>query len=125
MDQSPDKSAYPSVWMHTAASLALGLCLFAGQGLRISRSVVDFLAANSERHFANSSPSECAVASHEKQIRTHGKTARRLVQFGALPPNNGLDIPAVCGERSLAEVRWQTLTTRLLTNDRAPPTLTA
>ena len=108
-----------------AASLALGLCLFAGQGFRISSAVVDFLAANSERHFANSCPSRSGVASLEKQIRTQSKTPRRQVQFGALAPNSALDMAAVCGERSLAEARYQALTTRSLPNDRAPPPLTA
>lgn len=125
MNQTPDKSANRSVWLPMAASVALGLCLFAGHGFRISSSVVDFHTANSERHFANPSSSESGVASIEKPIRTQSKTPRRQVQFGALPPSRAVDSLGVRGERSLTEVRFQALTTHALANDRAPPALTA
>jgi len=125
MDHAPDKYANRSVWVTVASSLALGLCVFAGQGFRASGSVVDFLAANSVRHFANSSPNESAVASIEKQTRTQSKTTRRQLQFGALPPNSALILPGACDERLLAEARCQSLTARSLPNDRAPPLPTA
>jgi hypothetical protein len=124
MDHSPHKSANRSVWMPVAASLAIGLCLLVGQGFPKSSSAASFLAANFERRFANSSPSQSAVASLEKQIRTQSKTPRRQLVFGVLPPNGALDMPVVCGERSLAESLCQASMTRALPNDRAPPPLT-
>lgn len=125
MDQSPDKSAKRSMWIITAASMMVVLALAAGLGFRIDSAFDDFIAANSDRHFANSSQREYAVVSLEKQSRIRSKAPRRQVQFGALPPKSTPDMPAVAGERLAAKARSQTLTTRSLPNDRAPPALTA
>src|SRR5258705_9900874 len=121
MNHSPDKLAQRSVCLPLLASVAVGLCLFVGQGFRISSSVVDFLPETSKSQLANSSPIESAVISLERQVQIQSKAQRRQPSFGALPPGSALDLSTVCSERSSVEARCQALTTRSQPNDRAPP----
>ena len=121
MNHSPDKLAQRFVCLPLLASVAVGLCLLAGQGSRISSSVVDFLPETSKSQLANSSPIESAVISLERQVQIQSKAQRRQPSFGALPPGSALDLSAVCSERSSVEARCQALTTRSQPNDRAPP----
>jgi hypothetical protein len=123
MEQLKVKSKIRRVWLSMAASLAVGLCLFAGHGIRISTPPTDPLSARSEHYFANPSPGEPAVTSPEKQTRVQSKTSRRLVHFGALPPTNSADAPAISDERARAESLWHHSTARSLPRDRAPPVL--
>jgi len=109
MKRSPDKSARRFVCLPLLASVALGLCLFVGQGFRISSSVVDFLSETSKSQLANSSPIESAVISLERQVQIQSKAPRRGPSFGALPPASALDLSAVCSERSSVEARCQAL----------------
>src|SRR5438552_17474598 len=104
MNHSPDKLAQRSVCLPLLASVALGLCLFVGQGFRISSSV-DFLPETSGSHLANSSAIESAVISLESQVQIQSKAPRRQPSFGALPPASALDLSAVCSERSSPEAR--------------------
>jgi hypothetical protein len=108
----------------TTLSLALLLYLLAGQGFRISSSVDYSLASSTADGFATSSHRESAVASLAKQSRIRCKAPRRSVQFGELPLVGMPDVPSICGERSLANVRWQHAITQSLPHDRAPPALT-
>lgn len=121
MNRSLYKLAKRLVCLPLSASVAIGLCLFAGQGLRVLGSGVDFLAANSSYQIATSSPIEAGVTSLEKQVRPHSKPPRRTASFGALPPCRALELPAVFRGRSISEARCETLISRSLPNDRAPP----
>ena len=121
MEQFRGKSNVGPVRLSTAASLAVALCLFASQGMRIASPAADPLAANSKHYFENSSPGEPAVTSPEKQTRIHTKTSRRLVHSGTLPHTQLADTPAVCYERALAESVCHPSMARSLPRDRAPP----
>jgi hypothetical protein len=121
MKQLQVKSKIRRARLSMAAGLAVGLCLFAGHGVGISTPPTNPLFASSEHYFANPYPGEPAVTSPEKQTRIQSKTSRRLVHFGAIPPPNSADAPAMSDERARAESLWHPSTARSLPRDRAPP----
>ena len=125
MNKSLDNLAQRSVCTDMLASMALGLCLFVGQGLHLPGSLSEFVSASSESRFATSTPIDSAVTSLERQVRVPSNAPRRHAVLGTLPPCCALDLLDHSLERSLADAGREALTTRSFPNDRAPPPLFA
>jgi hypothetical protein len=97
------------------------MCLLLGQGFRVSNFTALAFPANSETYIESSFQFDSAVIGLERQVPTQNKAPRRQASFGVLPTGIEVVLPDVAGERTLAEVRCDSLIAASHQNDRAPP----
>jgi hypothetical protein len=103
------------------SSAALAICILLGPGFRVSNLTGRVPSASSASFLENSCQPDSAVSRLERQIPASDKSPRRQASFGALPNAVEFAVCNVTGERTLADIRCDSLRTTSHQNDRAPP----
>ena len=104
----------------TLTSVALAVCLLLGPGFCVSNFAAQSYA-KADSYFENCHQPDFGVSGLKRQVPTQDKAPRRHASFSALPTAVELGLSDVSGERTIAEVRCDSLTAASHQNDRAPP----